>query len=494
MLSLAAFILLTLTLTWYYHQRSSSQRLPLPPGPTLLSAPWPENDIARTFHSWNKRYGPVVSVKIGFRTIIILGTRQAAQDLLERRGTIYSSRPTSIFMDRYLNKGLNPAFMQYGPNWRLHRRFYSTLLNMKASQTYRRLQDIGSKELVHELLSTNDFSEVFYRYTSDVMLRLVYGKGRDWNDADHRRLQQINEMATFILQNASFRTTLLDLFPVLDKLPMQFMKWRQEAAQLHDKTREVYVECANSALQEQSWNWIQEIQERPESKDIPWEDVSYSLGELYVAGIYTTKMVLETFVTTCVDHMDVVRKAQNELDSVVGTERLPNFGDMDRLLFVGAFISELVRWKPISPIGVPHAVIQDDEYLGFRIPKDATIIANQWGINMDEAVFDAPETFRPERYMDNPDRHLPGFGFGRRACPGYHLAKASFFIVISRVLWAYHIERGGPTGDDAKGDCDSRRIVFTVRSLQHREVIERERKMCENDVKEILEEIRPPKC
>ncbi|PWY84475.1 cytochrome protein [Aspergillus sclerotioniger CBS 115572] len=480
-LSLIAFSLIS----WYF--RLPPSRRPLPPGPTLFSAPWPENDVAKIFHSWNKTYGPVVSVKVGSRIIIILGTRQAAQDLLERRSNIYSSRPTSIFMERYLNKGRNPAFMPYGSQWRLHRRLYSTLLNAWESHAYRRLQDIGSTELLHGLLSANDFPQLFYRYTSDVMLSLVYGKGRNRDDADHHRLQRINDMATFILQKASFRTIILDLFPLLDKLPMVFMKWRKQAERLHDLTRQVYVECGNAALQEDCWNWIREIRHRPESKGIPWEDVCYSLGELYVAGIYTTNMVLETFIETCTEHGEAVQKAQDELDSVIGTQRLPSFGDMDRLPYITAFISELVRWRPISPIGVPHAVIQDDEYMGFRIPRDATVIANQWGINMDETVFESPETFKPERYLENPERHLSGFGFGRRACPGYHLAKASFFIVISRILWAYRIDRKAQAAYDPVANP----ILFTVRSPQHQEVIEREQGgISQQDVRQILEDMR----
>ncbi|OOF99879.1 hypothetical protein ASPCADRAFT_138781 [Aspergillus carbonarius ITEM 5010] len=486
MLCAIGISLIAIPLICWYFQPTPSRR-PLPPGPTLFSAPWPENDVAKTFHSWSKAYGPVVSVKLGSRTIIILGTRQAAQDLLERRGNIYSSRPTSIFMERYLNKGRNPAFMPYGPQWRLHRRLYSTLLNVRESHAYRRLQDIGSTELLHELLSTNDFPQLFYRYTSDVMLSLVYGKGRNRDDADHHRLQQINDTATFILQKASFRTIILDLFPLLDKLPTVFMKWRQQAEQLHDLTRRVYVECGNAALQEDCWNWIREVHDRPESKDISWEDLCYSVGELYVAGIYTTKMVLETFIETCADYGEAVQKAQDELDSVIGTQRLPSFDDMNRLPYITAFISELVRWRPISPIGVPHAVIQDDEYMGFRIPRDATVIANQWGINMDEAVFDSPESFKPERYLENPDRHLSGFGFGRRACPGYHLAKASFFIVISRVLWAYRIDRK----TQAASDLVANPVQFTVRSPQHQEVIEREQgRISQQDIRQILQNMR----
>ena len=71
---------------------------------------------------------------------------------------------------------------------------------------------------------------------------------------------------------------------------------------------------------------------------------------------------------------DVQKKAQEEVDRVVGPRRLPNFEDYDRLVYVKATILETLRWLPVLPMGVPHVVTHDDEYKGFFIPKDATII------------------------------------------------------------------------------------------------------------------------
>ena len=59
---------------------------------------------------------------------------------------------------------------------------------------------------------------------------------------------------------------------------------------------------------------------------------------------------------------------------MVGPRRLPNFEDYDRLVYVKAIILETLRWLPVLPMGVPHVVTHDDEYKGFFIPKDATII------------------------------------------------------------------------------------------------------------------------
>ena len=61
----------------------------------------------------------------------------------------------------------------------------------------------------------------------------------------------------------------------------------------------------------------------------------------------------------------------------------------------------------------------------------------------DPAMFPEPDTFRPERFLETHDPRLLDFdlpfGFGRRICVGLHLARASLFITVSRILWAFDI-------------------------------------------------------
>lgn len=73
---------------------------------------------------------------------------------------------------------------------------------------------------------------------------------------------------------------------------------------------------------------------------------------------------------------DVMRKSQEELDRVVGSERLPDFGDMYLLPYTQAIMKETLRWRPILPLGVAHSNISDDVYNGMFIPKGSRIHAN----------------------------------------------------------------------------------------------------------------------
>ena len=149
---------------------------------------------------------------------------------------------------------------------------------------------------------------------------------------------------------------------------------------------------------------------------------------------------------------EVQRRAQAELDTVVGRDRLPTFDDAPRLPYVRAIIEEVLRWRPSLPLGLAHATTEDDWYEGMFIPKGTICIPNTWHCNHDRTVFgeDADE-FRPERHLNERGELLSGsletvqaghvtFGFGRRVCVGKHLANDTLFISTARILWAARLE------------------------------------------------------
>ena len=74
---------------------------------------------------------------------------------------------------------------------------------------------------------------------------------------------------------------------------------------------------------------------------------------------------------------DAMRKAQAEIDTIIGPERLPTLSDRDQLPYVQALFLETVRWQPITPLAV-HSLMKDDVYEGYYMPKGSIVIANQW--------------------------------------------------------------------------------------------------------------------
>ena len=153
-----------------------------------------------------------------------------------------------------------------------------------------------------------------------------------------------------------------------------------------------------------------------------------------------------------VAHPEIQKRAQDELDAVVGRSRTPTLADAPNLPYLQAMVKEALRWRPALPLGVPHATTQDDWYEGMFIPKGTMCLVNLWQCNHDPATYgpDAAK-FNPERYLDEHGRLIPGpaetheeghstYGFGRRACVGKHAANDALFLDIATMLWAARFE------------------------------------------------------
>lgn len=118
---------------------------------------------------------------------------------------------------------------------------------------------------------------------------------------------------------------------------------------------------------------------------------------------------------------EVMKKAQEELDRVVGKERLPDFSDKDNLPYIDALVKELLRWGTPVPLSVVNRAIQDDVYRGYFIPAGASVIQNVWAVLRDPKTYPDPEAFNPDRFLKdgkiNPlvfNPELRVFGAGRR--------------------------------------------------------------------------------
>lgn len=479
----------------------------LPPGPKRLPIignlhqaptdyPW------RTYQQWAKEFGPIFSLQYGLSTIIMLSDAKIARELLDKRSNIYSSRPHVVMGGDIVSKGLRTLLMPYGAQWRLHQRLQASYLNIRVSQTYCELQDLESKQLIFDMLSTSDFTNRFHRYSSSLIYTLAYGKRME--RGDEPEVAAIDQIMDNFLYAARVGTWIVDALPVLNYLPKWLAPWKRHGDKLHDFEAKNYSIFMEDALERDAWNWCKQVKSMPESKPMSPLESAYDVGIVYEAGSDTTTMALEVFVMAAVLYPSVMKRAQEELDSVVGSDRLPSFSDKASLQFIDAIVKEVLRWRPVSAGGIPHAVTQDDEYMGYKIPKGATVIGNHWAISLDDAVYDDPTTFNPQRWIEHPDLPLVAFGFGRRQCTGQHIARNSLFINIARLLWAFDISHAFEdiNGVKVKHQIDpfaftqgfnSRpspfKASFKARSAQAAEVVRREWRDTDVDTDKILERI-----
>ncbi|KAF8602797.1 cytochrome P450 [Ceratobasidium sp. AG-I] len=171
-------------------------------------------------------------------------------------------------------------------------------------------------------------------------------------------------------------------------------------------------------------------------------DIELLASTIFGGGTDTTAASGMYFILAMVRHPEVARKIQAELDDVLGhAERLPQVNDRGYMPYVRNTVQELLRWQPVTPLAVPHATTDDDHYKGYHIPKGSIVMGNTWAITRDTSIYHDPERFNPDRFLDPGVPPAPGFGYGRRICPGSDFAEANLFLFISSLMYVFDIHR-----------------------------------------------------
>ncbi|KAJ2928070.1 hypothetical protein H1R20_g9024, partial [Candolleomyces eurysporus] len=456
----------------------------LPPGPRKHvimdnrgDMPYPMKEGTwRSFDYWHTKFGSVISFYLGRKLVISLGTIQAATDLFEKKGSIYSSRPRNIVAGEILCRNMRGLGMPYGQRWRNWRSLMHASMSVEASSQYKPLQDSESKLLLRDLLQHQNEPKslpgFIRRYTVSVVTVVSYGRRIKSLD-DHLAVAQHKIDEYYIRANVPGRY-LVEIFPILTWLPKPLQWWRREPEEhfAHDsklllglanevkermKKGIAYPSTATRALEKQGAFGLNDL------------ETAYALSSPFGAGSGTTLSTIDFFLVAMLHYPQVMKKAQEELDSVVGRDRLPEYDDAASLPYLQALIKETMRWRPIAPIAVPHSVIADDTYEGKFIPAGTTVLANLFSMSQNEEMFPEPNKFRPERYLENPSLpHNFVFGFGRRICPGMHVAHNSLFILISRILWAFDVLPITPDAKLPNPDKTEGGIVIRPAELEYR--------------------------
>ncbi|KAF3140142.1 hypothetical protein TWF594_006530 [Orbilia oligospora] len=215
------------------------------------------------------------------------------------------------------------------------------------------------------------------------------------------------------------------------------------------------------------------------------KDIRFSASTLYGGGSDTTVAAMNNFFLAMSLNLEIARKAQEEIDTVVGTHRLPTFQDRPNLPYLEAVLTESLRWITIVPLSLPHTSDEEDEFQGYLIPKGSLIIPSIGWFARDPASYPDPEKFDPERFL-GPNKQLDPrtyvFGFGRRVCPGRHLVDSSIFLLMAKSLASFKISKAigldgkeiDPVVKQAPGlvsHVKNVRCTIVPRSEKHRELV-----------------------
>ncbi|KAJ7067957.1 cytochrome P450 [Mycena amicta] len=437
---------------------ASQKVYPLPPGPKGLPIvgnvlDMPSEKEWETFSEWSDAYGDICSVTVLGQTLVIVGGTQVAIDLLDKRSAIFSDRPTCTMGGELVGWKNTLVLLPYGDRFRRFRRLFHSIIGSRNSmKQFYPIEELETRRFLRRVLAKpGDLPKHIRKTAGAIILRISHGyEVKENNDPFVQLAEQATEQFSLSTAPGGF---MVDLLPALRHTPSWFpIGWRVKvnawSATLNQMVEQPFTfvkrQMAAGVAPVSFTSTLLEPKELTEDEEF---DIKWSSASLYSGGADTTVSAVYAFFLAMALYPEVQAKAQRELDAVIGGDRLPTFADREDLPYLDALVKEILRWHTVVPTGVPHRAMRDDVYDGYFIPKGALVIANIHRLTHDARTYKDPMTFNPDRFIGTakspaePDPRNICWGFGRRICPGMHLADASLFISCAMSLAVFEVSK-----------------------------------------------------
>ncbi|KAF8643331.1 hypothetical protein AX16_009060 [Volvariella volvacea WC 439] len=446
-------------LLWRRRQRflSLSKGFPLPPGPpgkpvigNLLDIP--RHRAWHKFLEWKQEYGDMVYVEAIGNGILILNTIEAVNDLLDRRPSIYSDRPTFVMVGELMGLDNSIPMLQWGPTLKQHRKLTHITLSPEAVKKYHIVQeDIVTMYLKSLIDTPSDFVSQLRLTAGRIIMSVTYGLPVQTPDDIY--ITEAEDTMEMIGKATVPGAFLVDLLPFLKRLPswvpfntipetgeMGRNKIYSMVSRPYEHVKQEHA--AGTALPSFTLDCLESVKSG-ESKLPPDEAdhiIRWAAGAMYGAGGESTYATILTFILAMAWFPDVQDRIREEIDQVVGQGRLPATQDRPNMPYVNATIKEALRWKSALPLSIARRTKTADFYNGYYIPEGTIVLPNVWAISKDDKSGIPSHIFSPERFLREDTKDLVtdpysyAFGFGRRVCPGKYLGDNNLFLLISGLM------------------------------------------------------------
>ncbi|QRV89137.1 cytochrome P450 family protein [Ceratobasidium sp. AG-Ba] len=302
--------------------------------------------------------------------------------------------------------------------------------------------------------------------SANIAVRIAYGyTANSSNDPFNQRAEEV--LAGF-LDALTPGKWAVDVLPFLRYIPAWFpfagfqrrVAYLKNLVTMHEKEpfELVLKQMAEGTAKESFTSKLLQPEVEDNIDDETKEHVKQLSGNLYGAGTDTTFSGIQSFFLAMALYPEVQAKAQAEIAAYIGqksdtageTMLLPV--DKSNLPYTSALVKEVLRWHPVLNLINHRSSHFDDCNVAsngkiYRIPARSNVFVNFWKILHDPNVYPEPENFVPERYLvkdPSPDPENYVFGFGRRSCPGIHVAQQSMWIAI-RLAYRLTLGHRSPT-------------------------------------------------
>ncbi|KAK1405542.1 Isoflavone 2'-hydroxylase [Heracleum sosnowskyi] len=451
--------LLLIIAALYLYAQLSNYNLPPTPFPALpifghlylLKKP-----LHKTLSALSIKYGPVFYFLYGSRGVLFVSSAAAAEECFTKNDIIFSNRPNLLFGKYIGNNFTSLVWSGYGDHWRNLRKLcvleiLSTYRLQKLS--YIRIEEV--KSMLKRLFKSSgdgmqevEIKPLFFELMFNLLTRMIAGKRyygeESKNSEEAKRFQEIIK-ETSRLANA---------FDMGDYVPVLRWFWFKDTENQFvelSKRRYEFVQgwidqLRGSGNKGENKNLIQILLDLHEAEPDYYTDgfIISLMQALLQAGVSVAVDTLEWAMALLLNNPEVLHKAQNEIDNVVGKDGLISESHLAELPYLRYIIYETLRMYPVTRYLVPHESSEECTVGGFRVPRGTMLLVDVKAIQNDPKIWEEPDMYRPERFQEGKVDHgwLP-FGAGRRKCPGEGLAMRIIVLALGALLQCFNWDRIG---------------------------------------------------
>ncbi|XP_072966795.1 phenylalanine N-monooxygenase-like [Typha angustifolia] len=472
----------------------------LPPGPTPLPVA-AGNLLTMLNHSPCFRWVLTVSeknditcIRLGGTHVIVVNCPVFAREFLKKHDATFASRPLTMATE-YASRGyLSTALSPWGDQWKKMRRVIAS--EVLAPARLRLQSSLREEEADHLVKYVHNHCENTgkvidirraARYYSGNMIRRMMlgvrhlGAGGEHGGPGEEEVEHVE--AAFEVLSMLYAFCPSDFVPSLRYLDLGGHEKRMKEAtrvihKYHDPLIDEKLKKRRGGKEEgEEAEDIIDVLVSLKASDGSWlltgEEIKGQAAELVYATVDNPSNTVEWALAELLNQPDLLQKAVDELDRVVGLDRLVKEADFPHLPYIKAVAREALRLHPVTAFNLPHVAMADATVAGYFIPKGSQVLLSRVGLGRNPKVWTDPLRFNPDRHLEDgsgkvelaePDLRFISFTTGRRGCMGAALGSVMTYMLLARLLQAF--QWSPAPGDEPIDLSEEKKSLCVARPLR----------------------------
>ncbi|KAL0937396.1 3-hydroxyphenylacetate 6 hydroxylase [Colletotrichum truncatum] len=443
------------------------------------------HDAAEKYREWSKEFGAVYQVQLGNIPVLVVNSAAAAKVILGHNSQAVASRPelytfhkVTFTSFRVLTIVANTAgttigTSPYNESLKRRRKGAASALNRPSIKTYLPHLDLETKDFLKDAFIYGKAGKVpvdpmplVQRLSLSLAVTLNWGFR--FPSHENPLFKEIIDVEVNISRFRSVTDNLQDYIPLMRMNP--FSAGTRQAVEMR-RRRDIYLSKLNNDLKEKVQNGTYEpciqanvmLDEEAKLDDVELTSISLTMLS---AGFETFSTVTTWAIGFLAQHPEIQQKAFEAIQEFYDvTNPLCDVNDDQNCPYIRALVRESLRYFTVLRLSLPRATNKDFMFEGKLIPKGTIIFLNSWACNMDRELWEDPEVFRPERWLESPEAPMFTYGMGYRMCAGTLLANRELYLTFLRMLTSFKISTNEAIDSNPlTGVADKRNLVLAPKS------------------------------